>query len=634
LWEDDDFLESPVTNDTKGASERSCSYASLSPASLNEGAKMPKLWIRTSEYQRLVNSANELNLARREVSDLKVAKATEKKRYDAALKAIQAEKARGDGHKSSLREVDRLILEEAETSRDFRSGFSKTILQIRHSETGQGLKSQKLVSALLEEFKNDRNTFVFLDTLHSDLVAWAQQYYGQERGQVYHEIGARIQNFRRGKINDVQNLREQITGWKNGFEIAREETRNQQAIGEGLVLEMQRLKEAHEQSIAQLIGDHELQKDIHIGDVAKIKRDHENGLALLNRKIVSLKGEHEEATARTRRDYDEEKDRLDKTIKELQNELDQHKEELQNTVTNLQASHASELQHQAEDHEFKEEEMVRKLGETKRKHNQAMQSLEAEHDLLLQNEMEIHSLTIATMKQDHEEERSKWQRDLVNEKEIHTVEKNQLTSEYNQQRTLMEEDHANQTRLNREASDKEVADMKEALESQKALFTGRVENIKEEYKSQLEKLIAERDGLEDRHATELRKLRGSFEHEIEAYCEALLARDKFTPIPDPEITSRFTALTQEVHALSLLEWKADRKKWSTQVLHQLSDNERSLKQQILKDIIWRALQEYIFCSPFRILGEEGKVLEKQWNDACGQGLLHALSGQLPLLEAR
>ena len=35
LWENDDFLESPVTNDTKGASERSCSYASLSPASLN-----------------------------------------------------------------------------------------------------------------------------------------------------------------------------------------------------------------------------------------------------------------------------------------------------------------------------------------------------------------------------------------------------------------------------------------------------------------------------------------------------------------------------------------------------------------------------------------------------------------------
>ena len=595
---------------------------------------MPKWILPTKEYQRLINCTSELSLARREISELKAAKAIEKMRYDAALNAIQAEKTRGDDQKSSLKEIDRLILKEAETSRDFRPVFSKTILQIRHSEAGQGLKSLKLVSALLEDYKNVRNTFIFLVALHSELVALAQQYQGQARGQLYHEIGARIQNFRWGKSNDVQNLREQITGWKNGFEIAREETHKQQAIREGLELEMQKLKEAHEQSITQLIGEHEFQKEIQIGVVAKIKRDYEKVLALLNGKIASLEGEHEEATARTRREYDEEKDRLDKTINELRNELDQHKEELQNTVSNLQASHASEIQHQAEDHETKEEEMARKLGETKRKHNQAMQSLKDAHDLLLQKEMGILSLTIANMKQYHEEERSKWQRDLANVKENHTVEKHQLTSEYNQQRTLMEQDYANKTRLNREASDKEVADMKEALESQKTLFTGRVEIIKEGYKSQLGKLIAERDGLEDKHATKLRKLRGSFEHEIEAYCEALLARDKFTPIPDPEITSRFTALTQEVHALSLLEWKADRRKWSTQVLHQLSDNERILKQQILKDIIWRALQEYIFCSPFRILGEEGKILEKQWNDACGQGLLHALSGQLPLLEVR
>jgi hypothetical protein len=452
---------------------------------------MPK-FLHTSEYQLLRNCERGLTLARREVSELKAARATERKTYEDAL---EIEIARGDDYKSSLKEIDRLILKEAETSQLFRPDFSQTVLQIRHSEAGQGPRSPKLVSALLEEFRNDWNASVFLDALHSDLVAWANEYYGQATGQVCHQIGARIQNFRRGENNDVQNLREQIAGWKNGFEEAQEETRKQQAIGDRLKSEIRKLKDIHEQSIAQLIENHELQKSIHVGEVAKIKRDHENDLALLNGKIASLEREHEEATARARRDYDEEKDRLDKTINELRNELDQHKEELQSTVTNLQASHAFELQHQAEDHKIKEEEMDRKLGETKRKHKQAMQSLKDEHGLLLQKEMGIHSSTITTMKQDHEEERSKWQRDLANEKDNRTVEKHRLTSEHNKQCTLIEQDYADKIRLNREASDKEVADIREDLESQEVLFTGRVEKIKEGYMSQLGKLIAERDGL-------------------------------------------------------------------------------------------------------------------------------------------
>lgn len=75
-------------------------------------------------------------------------------------------------------------------------------------------------------------------------------------------------------------------------------------------------------------------------------------------------------------------------------------------MTNLQASHASELQDQAKDHQIKEGAIVRNFGETKRKHKQAMQSLKNEHGSSLQKEMEIHSLIIETIKQDHEEERS------------------------------------------------------------------------------------------------------------------------------------------------------------------------------------------------------------------------------------
>jgi DNA repair exonuclease SbcCD ATPase subunit len=286
--------------------------------------------------------------------------------------------------------------------------------------------------------------------------------------------------------------------------------------------------------------------------------------------------------------------RLNNTIDQLTQKLEQQKGLLQSNVSELQENLASKIQLQARNYKTKEEGLLRQLSEAKRNHEREVEELELEHESSLQVERDTHSATIEKMKQDHEEEKSRWQTDLAKEKEKCAPQKLQLTAEYNQ----------------------------------------RHEKIKEEHKSQLGKLTAKLDKIEDKHAAELRKLRGSFEHEIEAYSAALLARDKFMPLSDPDISVMFMALKQDVDALSLLEWKADRKKWPDKVLCQLSDNQRSLKQQILQNIIWRSLYEYIFCSPFRVLGEEGKLLEKQWNDKYSQGLFHAFLGQLILLGVR
>ncbi|KAG0645703.1 hypothetical protein D0Z07_8513 [Hyphodiscus hymeniophilus] len=46
----------------------------------------------------------------------------------------------------------------------------------------------------------------------------------------------------------------------------------------------------------------------------------------------------------------------------------------------------------------------------------------------------------------------------------------------------------------------------------------------------------------------------------------------------------------------------------------MSQNQQLFKKQVLQDAIWGILQQYIFASPFRPFGEEGRKLENAWRD--------------------
>jgi hypothetical protein len=569
--------------------------------------EMPEIH-KNKTLAALRNDSRELKIANRRIKELEDNCEEERKRGDRYQRDASE-------FKKGLKEIDSIILQQSETLRPLRPDFFRTVRQI-HRSLEDGPRGPKLVTTLLQEFDCDLNASVYLDGLQVDLDTWAKEYWPGERGAVYNEISAKIKNHRLGKSNEVQKLREQIAGLENSLENKCEETRQRQEIENDLRLKMQQLKEGHYQTTAQLRQEHEGLKTRHTEEVTKIKRDHENKLARLNgeiptrekihkdkierlwnehnRAIARLEAKHTEAETSAQGIYVQETTRLNKTINQLTQELNQQKGLLQKKVSELQESHDSKIQLQGRNHKTKEEGLLRQLSEAKRNHEREVEELKLKHESSLQAERNTHSATIEKMKQGHEEEKSIWQTDLAKEKEKHASEKLRLNAEYNQRR----------------------------------------EKIKEEHKSQLGKLTAKLDKIEDKHAAELHKLRGSFEHEIEAYCAALLARDKFTPLPDSDISVMFMALKQDVDALSLLEWKADRKKWPNKVLRQLSDNQRSLKQQMLQNIIWRSLYEYIFCSPFRVLGEEGRLLEKQWNDEYSQGLFHAFLGQLILSDVR
>jgi len=112
------------------------------------------------------------------------------------------------------------------------------------------------------------------------------------------------------------------------------------------------------------------------------------------------------------------------------------------------------------------------------------------------------------------------------------------------------------------------------------------------------------------------------------YSQALLQRDIRAfdmleigtpkPLSDGEIETRFISLKGDVDSFARLKWKPNPEYWEDQLLDKLSPNQRILRKHILQDCIWELLYRFVFCSPFRILGPEGRILEAQWNEESGK----------------
>lgn len=79
--------------------------------------------------------------------------------------------------------------------------------------------------------------------------------------------------------------------------------------------------------------------------------------------------------------------------------------------------------------------------------------------------------------------------------------------------------------------------------------------------------------------------------------------------------------TQMVDDLSRQPWKSKRTLWTDQTLQKLGGNrnDRLLKKNVLQDLAWTLLFQFLFDSPFRVLGDEGPRLEREWIQHYGQG---------------
>jgi chromosome segregation ATPase len=148
-----------------------------------------------------------------------------------------------------------------------------------------------------------------------------------------------------------------------------------------------------------------------------------------------------------------------------------------------------------------------------------------------------------------------------------------------------------------------------------------IERIQKEHQSEIVAMrvvrATERVEMEEGRARDTMRLR----KDVEDLKGALLERDHSKSMSDREAARLFQDIVSEVDEFARVQW--DVKYESTWPFPEkslrMSENIRRAKQYIIQNTLWVILYEKIFCTPFRVLGDEGKSLEEQWIGEFGQG---------------
>jgi F0F1-type ATP synthase membrane subunit b/b' len=171
-----------------------------------------------------------------------------------------------------------------------------------------------------------------------------------------------------------------------------------------------------------------------------------------------------------------------------------------------------------------------------------------------------------------------------------------------------------------------LEDSRQKMDSARREFTSLLEDARQkheqarmhmeaEHRRRVERLSDEAEQNEHNHQQETARLNKI----IHGRTKAIVTRETFTPITDRDLKTKFTELYSKVDSLGKLQWSPGRSTWRDDQLRQVRVNSKKLQKSIIQETVWLVLHEYILCSPFRVFGKEGKIMEKQWNDAYGNG---------------
>jgi len=150
--------------------------------------------------------------------------------------------------------------------------------------------------------------------------------------------------------------------------------------------------------------------------------------------------------------------------------------------------------------------------------------------------------------------------------------------------------------------------------------TGEMCKIKKEHEAEKKKMNelhdVEKVALEIKWKQENKCLRD----DVEALKGALVKRVHFKGMSDHVLVTCFEELARDVDCIARVQWD-NRQESSWPFPDKMlcnSENKRRTKQHIIQNTIWVILYESIFCTPFRMLGNRGKLLEVDWIAKYGQ----------------
>lgn len=471
--------------------------------------------------------------------------------------------------------------------------------------------------------------------------------------------------------NEVGSQREREVVEMDGF---LDRLNNQSDLIERLEAENALLQQKQQISISTQAEEMMKKKEEHeLVRTRMLVQEHDRQRA----EIVELEKCHKEELQIAREEYDRSKLEAQD---HFQNErLDLHNiyhQKYEQAVRDLGEKHTIDVEY----HKSQNKLLAVQLGESRRSTQDKIEEAKAgfaEQEKRLKGEMDKKRADfnehLAKVEQNNEAEKRELKRKLNLEistlkfalddlEESHTERVQQVEQRHLQGRKALEQSHMEAYEKQRRDHTLEITQLKERFEAreeeldvrfqklQKEAKTetlhlrSKISRMEEEYRIERQQMITaherEKDDLEAQMTEEVARVRSEhakkkaqleavhaqstsqLKNDVEAYSAALLARDDFTPMADNEIKSRFADLTEDVKTLGRLDWRADQKVWTAQVLKRLSSDNTSgklFKRHILQEMIWIILHKHIFCSPFRPFGEEGQIMERKWNEAYGNG---------------
>ena len=270
-------------------------------------------------------------------------------------------------------------------------------------------------------------------------------------------------------------------------------------------------------------------------------------------------------------------------------------------IEKLQDGHAAKISRLVQEHEdeiYRYQQDIESVKTNAEKHRR---NLGVTHDEQLAQLMGQHEITVAQKEAELAQ--------LAREEE---KKRQNLTASHGEQRAQILKEHDQAlSRIN-----DELAEVRQDKE-------WKISQLKEAHAAEL----SQRDVS---HAQGTRQLR----EDVQRLNAALLTRDDqlyqgelfTTPDlptrPDEQIRAKFSEIEQMVDSIGRLQWRQEPAVWTSEVLRSVGGNitDRVLKKAIVQDLVWCLLSTHIFCSPFRVFGAEGRVLEEEWNEQCGQGI--------------
>ena len=293
---------------------------------------------------------------------------------------------------------------------------------------------------------------------------------------------------------------------------------------------------------------------------------------------------------------------------------------LSTTLSTTKREHEKQMQKQADEHR-------RQMDSAKRDHDHEMQTLSARHRL----EKKDMSVALTQQKKEAEMEQERWNSDTVELERKHNEELRMMRQQARELRADLQKTHAREQQRLKDHAETVHRSLKKDLETQIEQLQAELTEVKRRHDQEQDNLREQtrkaQADMERAHAEEQQLLRNnaekahaSLKRDIRSRNNALVAREKFNQLTDGQLMSKFTELVHLVDALARLNWRYNQSAWTDELQSQLSDAPKRLRKQILQDTIWGILFEKVFCSPFRMLGDEGERLETQWLKDFGAGM--------------